>query len=178
MTSLKGLAVSINLICSGMCTTMYPNLSDIEVESEVVEVVNEPEEKVYYSIDVSRETQDFVIDFCTLIEIEPSLIFAIAFRESSYRAKVTNGTSIGMCQIQPQWWEDIMTANQIDDLTDEKQNLKCCALIMKYLLEKNYGDVYSALQEYNTGDPNYKNNYAKRVLETKQQLEEEVYGIQ
>lgn len=58
------------------------------------------------------------------------ILTALAERESSLRPWVANGDCIGLCQINPRWWQKEMNTLGITDLFDAKQSLTLANAIL------------------------------------------------
>jgi len=141
-------------------------------ELEVTTTEAEPEYELY-DVPLSDEMQIELADICKEYDIEYSLILAIISVECNTfdpGVKGDNGNSIGLMQIQPKWWRELMEREGVTDLTDPIQNVTCGCAIMRYLID-TYDSEYRALQAYNTGNPNSKNGYADKVYQKKDEIE-------
>ncbi len=111
--------------------------------------------------------------------IEPNLILAICFAESSYRCKAENGSCVGLMQFNTATHQDIMETKAVYDIFDQNQNLSCGCHVLYELMEEN-NDINVVLMKYNgdkTGLKKYYQDgtvseYALKVLELKALLDD------
>jgi len=112
--------------------------------------------------------------------IAPELLQAVAFKESSFRPRVTNGTCIGLMQINEPFHRERMERLGVTDLFDPEQNMRVAA---DYIIElkRKYHCVGIVLMRYN-GIRNPEafiertgrlSDYAESVLELSAALERE-----
>lgn len=116
--------------------------------------------------------------------IEPSLIIAVAKKESRFNPNVNGSGAIGLMQIIPSCHGDRISRLEVSDIWDPYSNLLIGADLLAELLSK-YKDVGLALMCYNMGEGTalYKYNsygysgYAREVLRIKEEIERsEKYG--
>lgn len=112
-----------------------------------------------------------------LYSLDPILLQAIAFTESSYRI---NPNENGLCQIMKQPNKDRMKKLGVTDRLDPYQNVLCCADIIKDLLNKTNNDLTFALMSYNCGYykakelyPNTVTSYPKKVMKNYKRIKGE-----
>lgn len=122
-----------------------------ETTEETVEEETEPA-VVTYDVPLSEELQLHIIKVSEENGIEPSVIIAMAFRESGYNANAVgdNGNSVGLLQIQSKWHWKRMEDLGCTDLTDPYQNVTVGVDYLAELLDR-YGDIEKALTAYNRG---------------------------
>ena len=152
-------------------------------ESQVaVEVISEPYDDVrdevmsaipLYDVPLSMELQLHIIHTCEAKKIDPAIIVAMAFKESTYNAKAIgdNGESFGLLQIQPYWHSERMERLGCTDLLDPFQNVTVGVDFLTELLNRYDGDMAKALVGYNQGS--YKGvvtEYAKTILALAEEL--------
>lgn len=110
----------------------------------------------------------------------PELLQAIAFRESSYQSKATNGTCIGLMQVSRKWHIGRMEKLGVKDLYDPYGNMLVAADYLSELFNE-YEDVGVVLMKYN-GDSNWDDfmngeaelsKYANDILMMSEELERE-----
>lgn len=137
---------------------------------------SEPSEAVQpvtlYDVPLDANLQRFIIGKAEEIGIDPAVIFAMAYRESSYNPDAIgdNGNSFGMLQIQPRWNMERMKRLGCMDLLDPYQTVTVATDLLGELMGK-YGDVAVALTVYNYGHfPGYVTEYATDVLNTAEEL--------
>lgn len=77
-------------------------------------------------------TTEEVLEMAKGIDEENAYILtALAERESSLRPWVSNGECLGMCQINPKWWQQEIEELGIDDVYDPEQSLMLANAILK-----------------------------------------------
>lgn len=91
------------------------NGEESEVEDEVIEEPVKEEEIVepemeYFEIPLSEALQNYIFTLCENNGVDPTIIVAMIFRESTYRPGLIGdgGDSFGLMQIQPKWFQDRM----------------------------------------------------------------------
>lgn len=153
----------------------------IATTAETTEYITEPTETeeptiepsvTLYDVPLSEELQLHIIETAEAHGIDPVVIFAMAYRESSYKADNIGdgGNSYGLLQVQPKWHKKRMEKLGCTDLLDPYQNV---TVAVDYLAEQiaRYGDLTKGLVAYNAG--HYKGavtQYAKNVLATAEEL--------
>ena len=133
----------------------------------------------YFDVPLSENLQDYIFRVCKSYDIEPEIVIAVIWKESSYRASVMgdNGNAYGLMQIQPRWHKERMKKLGVDDLLDPYQNV---LVGIDYLAElyHNNGSMKWALMAYN-GGPDYAtrkikageiSSYASSVLKKAKEL--------
>ena len=107
--------------------------------------------------------QTHIIRTCEKVSIDPAIIMAMIYRESSFRADVIGdgGDSVGLMQIQERWHRERMERLGADDLTNPYQNTAVGIDFMAELLNKY--PLTEALTAYNSGRPG-QSKYADEVL--------------
>ena len=148
-------------------------------ETEVpTEKVTEPTEAVLlYNVPLDQDLQLHIISEAEAHNIDPAIIMAMAFRETTYRTDVIgdSGNSYGLLQIQPYWHRERMKKLGCDNLLDPYQNV---IVGIDYLAENlnRYGSIEAALTAYNQGHYNGTvTSYAKDVLAKAETIRSEVY---
>jgi soluble lytic murein transglycosylase-like protein len=147
--------------------------STIETESETTasQVETEPtietapeDDYIFYDIPFDLDTQKEIIKICSEYGFSYELILGMISVESSFRPGVIGdgGKSFGLMQIQPRYWSETMEREDVTNLLDPLQNVRCGCAILRDLKDK-YGTEYRALQAYNTGRPDTYNGYAEKV---------------
>ena len=134
------------------------------VES-VPAVESTPEVKyTFYDVPFDKSTQIELQLICEEYGLRYELILGVISVESFFDPTTIgdNGHSYGLMQIQPRWWGELMKNEDVTDLLDPLQNVRCGCAILKRL-HHTYGTEYRALQAYNTGNPDSTNGYADRV---------------
>lgn len=141
----------------------------------------QPEEKAYtyYNCELSEDLQDFIVEICEEKQIDPAIIVAMCWRESTYNPDCIgdNGNSFGLMQVQPYWHYERMQRLGCTDLLDPRQNI---TVGVDYLCEQlnRYGDIAKALTAYNAGHYNGTiTYYATSVLEKAEALRSDTYVL-
>lgn len=123
-------------------------------ETEPVEIESAEAEPpvILYDIPLSEDLQIHMIELAKVNGIDPAILFAIAHRESNYKADVIgdHGASVGLMQVQPYWHSERMERLGCTDLLDPFQNV---TVAVDYLVEllTRYGTIDKALVAYNKG---------------------------
>ena len=106
-----------------------------------------------YDVPLSEDLQLYIIELCDARGIDPAIVMAMIWRESSYRAEVIgdNGDSLGLMQIQKKWCKELMIELDCEDLLDPYQNVRVGVAILADKLEQYNGDIEKALVAYNAG---------------------------
>lgn len=154
-----------------------------EIAEPIVEEVIEVEEPevVYFNVPLEEELQDHIFKLCEERGIDPSIIVAMIYRESSFRKSIIgdNGRSYGLMQIQPRWHQKRMEELGCTDLLDPYQNVTVGIDIFADLVDEDKS-IEWALMAYNGGCA-YANrkltqgsvsNYVKAILELSQSISE------
>ena len=137
--------------------TTVPETTTAETESPLV----------LYDVPLSAELQVHIAILCEEYHIDPAIIVAMIFRESSFRTDVIgdNGNSYGLMQIQPKWHYDRMQKLGCTNLLDPFQNVTVGVDILANQIARYGGDVTKALVAYNRGSySGLVTQYAKDVL--------------
>ena len=134
----------------------------------------------YFDVPLEEELQNYIFKLCEESSIDPALVIAMIYRESSYNPETIgdNGKSFGLMQIQPKWHQWRMDKLNCPDLLDPYQNVTVGIDFLSDLFGRGKS-VEWVLMAYN-GGPSYADKkeaagevsgYAKRVLEYAEGLE-------
>ena len=134
----------------------------------------------YFDVPLERELQNYIFKLCEENSIDPALVIAMIYRESSYNPATIgdNGKSFGLMQIQPKWHQWRMDKLNCPNLLDPYQNVTVGIDFLSDLFGRGKS-VEWVLMAYN-GGPSYADKkeaagevsgYAKRVLEYAEGLE-------
>ena len=125
----------------------------------------EPAAKLY-DVPLEEDLQIHIINLCEEKHIDPAIVMAMAYKESTYRTDAVGdgGNSYGLLQVQPRWHYERMQKLGCTDLLDPYQNV---TVAIDYLADQieRYGDLAKGLTAYNAGS--YKGaitGYAKTVM--------------
>lgn len=151
--------------------TVKPTQESTETEPPDTEETQPP--VILYDVPLDADLQLHIISEAEAHGIDPAIIFAMAFEESTYRTDAVGdgGDSYGLLQVQPYWHYDRMIRLGCTDLLDPFQNV---TVAVDYLAEKlnvHGGDMAKALTAYNKGHfPGYVTQYAQSVMATAEEL--------
>ena len=119
----------------------------------IVEV--EPELEIdIYPVDLDADLQRYIIETCEEYTINPSIIIAMCFYESSFNIDAIgdNGAGMGLMGINPRWcWPEMEKLN-CPDMRDPYQNVTVGIDILAQKMVKYDGNPEMALMSYNAGD--------------------------
>lgn len=155
-----------------------------ETEPPVTEATEPPETGqteppvILYDVPLDADLQIHIIETAEEYGIDPAIIFAMAFRESTYNTSCVgdSGDSLGLMQVQPYWHSERMERLGCTDLLDPFQNVTVAIDYLAEMLGWYDGDMAKALVAYNAGS--YKGtitNYAHVVLNTAEELRGATY---
>lgn len=167
-------------------TTTEATTEPIQTETvpPVTEATEAPETVppvILYDVPLSEELQLHIISEAERKGIDPAIIFAVCFRESSFDplAIGDDGESFGLMQIQPKWNMDIMQELGCQDLLDPFQNVTVGTAILAERLGWYDGNMEKALTAYNRGFyEGTVTQYAKDVLAKAEELGGKTYVLQ
>lgn len=166
--------------------TTAPTVATVTTEAptEAQPETTAPEAPVtLYDVPLSEELQLHIIQTSEAHNIDPAVIIAVAWKESTYNADAVGdgGNSLGLMQIQPRWHKERMDRLNCQDLLDPFQNVTVGVDILAGLLDNYDGDISMALMAYNAGSTGaysywfskgiYSNDYSRAVLNMAAQLE-------
>lgn len=149
--------------------------------------VTEPENPTlvtYFNVPLSEDLQDHIFAMCEKKNVDPIIIIAMIYRESSYNPSNMgdNGMSYGLMQIQPKWHQARMDRLGCTDLLDPYQNVTVGIDLFGDFMSLGKG-VEWALMAYNDGGAEADRkaaegiitSYVTRVLQTVKDLESAKY---
>jgi soluble lytic murein transglycosylase-like protein len=127
---------------------------------------------ILYDVPLDAKLQFHIIQVAESYGIDPAIIFAMCYRESTYDPSRIGdyGEAFGLMQIQPKWHSDRMARLGCTGLLDPFQNV---VVGIDYLAEQKArysGDIYKALVAYNAG--HYKGTITKYAMEIMAKAEE------
>ena len=124
-----------------------------EASGNIVEPEPEPEIDIY-PVNLDADLQRYIIETCEEYMINPSVIIAMCFYESSFNADAIgdNGEGMGLMGINPRWcWPEMEKLN-CPDMRDPYQNVTVGIDIFAQKLAKYDWNTEMALMSYNAGD--------------------------
>lgn len=124
-----------------------------ETSESIVEAKPEPEIDIY-PVNLDADLQRYIIETCEKYTINPSIIIAMCFYESSFNADAIgdNGKGMGLMGINPRWcWPEMEKLN-CPDMRDPYQNVTVGIDIFAQKLAKYDWNIEMALMAYNAGD--------------------------
>ena len=141
-------------------------------EEETIAETTEETNPVIYDVPLSVSLQEHIVEQADKHGIDPRIIIAMAFKESTYNEKCIGdgGNSYGLLQVQPRWHYARMQRLGCTDLLDPYQNV---TVAVDYLAEQidRYGDLEKGLTAYNQGHySGVVSDYAKVVIALAKEL--------
>lgn len=127
-----------------------------------------------YDIPLSAELQQDIRELAERYEVSYELVLAVIMTESSGKADAVGdgGTSVGLMQIQPKWYGELITESGLS-VDEPLENVELGIRILLGFMEENEGSLDRALKQYNSGNPDYEGNeYIERVYEWLNYFEE------
>lgn len=129
---------------------------DIPVDySEPIDEIIEQEPEIdIYPVNLDADLQRYIIETCKEYQINPSVVIAMCFYESSFNADAVgdNGEGMGLMGINPRWcWPEMEKLN-CPDMRDPYQNVTVGIDILAQKMAKYDGNPEMALMSYNAGD--------------------------
>lgn len=126
-----------------------------------------------YDVPLDAELQLHIISEAEAHGIDPAIIFAMAFYESTYRPDAIGGggSSLGLLQVQPRWHGARMERLGCTDLLDPCQNVTVAVDYLAEQIDRYGGDLAKGLTAYNRG--HYAGTityYAKSVMQKAEEL--------
>ena len=124
-----------------------------EASENIVEPEPEPEIDIY-PVNLDADLQRYIIETCEEYMINPSIIIAMCFYESSFNVDAIgdNGEGMGLMGINPRWcWPEMEKLN-CPDMRDPYQNVTVGIDIFAQKLAKYDWNTEMALMAYNAGD--------------------------
>lgn len=124
-----------------------------ETSDNIIETEPEPEIDIY-PVNLDADLQRYIIETCEKYMINPSIIIAMCFYESSFNTDAIgdNGEGMGLMGISPRWcWPEMEKLN-CPDMRDPYQNVTVGIDIFAQKLAKYDGNTEMALMSYNAGD--------------------------
>ena len=175
----SGLIINIMLSGSGAEAASEPTTqATIEETTEYITehtqeetAVTEPSIKLY-DVPLEEDLQIHIISTCEEKHIDPAIVMAMAYKESTYRTDAVGdgGRSYGLLQVQPRWHYERMQRLGCTDLLDPYQNV---TVAVDYLAEQidRYGDLEKGLTAYNAGSYNGTvTKYARSVIDMAEEM--------
>lgn len=126
----------------------------VDYSESIDEVVEQEPEIDIYPVNLDADLQRYIIETCEEYMINPSIIIAMCFYESSFNVDAIgdNGECMGLMGINPRWcWPEMEKLN-CPDMRDPYQNVTVGIDIFAQKLAKYDGNTEMALMSYNAGD--------------------------
>ena len=151
-------------------------IEDYELSVEPSKVVRD----TYFNVPLDYELQDHIFRLCEDYGVDPSIIIAMIWKESTFRVETVGdgGDSLGLMQIQPKWHQERMDRLGVLYLANPYQNVMVGIDYFAELMANGRGLEWS-LMAYN-GGYGYANRkvangevsyYARKVIEKAASLE-------
>ena len=169
-----------------MCATNAPQSVEEpekapQARVEVKEI--EMEDAKPFNLPLESPLQRFIIHLGEETGVDPKIILALIYVESSYNADSIgdDGRSFGLMQVQRRWHEERIERLNVIDLLNPYDNVKVGIDYLSELYEK-YGDIEMALVAYNAGPTGawehwfskgiYTSDYSRKVMEAAENIKE------
>ena len=153
-----------------------------EAETFATEATEATEPEVlFYDVPLDDDLQLHIIEEAVEHGIDPAIIIAMAYKESTYNPKAIgdSGNSYGLLQIQPKWHKKRMERLGCTDLLDPYQNVTVAVDYLADQIERYGGSVAKGLTAYNKGHyAGTVTKYAKTVMALAEELDGEAYVLQ
>lgn len=133
---------------------------------------------ILYDVPLATELQLHIISEAESYGIDPAIIFAIAYRETTFNTSAIgdSGSSVGLMQVQPYWHGERMERLGCTDLLDPFQNVTVAIDYLDEMLSWYGGDMEKALTAYNRGHYDGTiTEYARTVLAIAEELRGTTY---
>ena len=146
-------AITKNVAVNRDSVVVYKEEGQPVPSGNIVEVEPEPEIDIY-PVNLDADLQRHIIKTCEEYTINPSIIIAMCFYESSFNIDAIgdNGEGMGLMGINPRWcWPEMEKLN-CPDMRDPYQNVTVGIDIFAQKLDKYDWNTEIALMAYNAGD--------------------------
>lgn len=187
--------ICIVIMVAALCTLFYcfipsveqPKAGALPTTEETTEYMTEPTEAeipiteateppvALFDVPLDEKLQLHIIDEAEEHGIDPAIVMAMAYRESTYRADAIgdNGNSYGLLQVQPRWHYERMQKLGCTDLLDPYQNVTVAIDYLAEQINQYGGDLAKGLTAFNRGSYNGTvTQYAKSVMAIAEELKE------
>lgn len=148
--------------------------------TEATEPIVETEPPVtLYDVPLSEDLQLHIIQLCDSYQVDPAIVMAVIFRESTFNPDCVgdSGYSLGLMQIQERWHYERMERLSCSDLLNPYHNVSVGIDYLAEMLGKYDGDIGMALTAYNAGPTGAYNYYfSKGVYASKYAREVMAYA--
>lgn len=144
-------AITKNIAVNRDSVVVYQEEGQPVPTDNIIEV--EPEIDIY-PVNLDADLQRYIIKTCEEYTINPSIIIAMCFYESSFNVDAIgdNGAGMGLMGINPRWcWPEMEKLN-CPDMRDPYQNVTVGIDILAQKMAKYDGNPEMALMSYNAGD--------------------------
>lgn len=133
------------------------------VRLEDVHVIRHP----MYDTPLDEELELYIEDTCDAYCIDPTLVYAIIEKESTYNTDAINynGSCVGLMQVAPKWHKDRMERLDVANAIEAHNNVLIGVDCLAELFEK-YEDVGLVLMCYNMGENGAKAKWNKGIYTT------------
>lgn len=146
-------AITKNVVVNRDSVVVYQEEGQPVPTGNIVEVEHRPEIDIY-PVNLDADLQRYIIETCEEYTINPSIIIAMCFYESSFNVDAIgdNGAGMGLMGINPRWcWPEMEKLN-CPDMRDPYQNVTVGIDIFAQKLAKYDWNTEIALMAYNAGD--------------------------
>ena len=147
---------------------------------ETTEPIDTTPPIILYDVPLADELQLHIIQVAESYGIDPAIMFAMCYWESTYNpASIGDqGEAFGLMQIQPKWHSERMAQLNCSDLLDPYQNVIVGADYLAEQMDRYGGDISKALVAYNAGHYNGTiTKYAMVVMAMAEELRGTTYEL-
>ena len=158
--------------------TAQPTVAEtIPADTEPTEeatVVTEPP-VLLYDVPLDEDLQIHIIETAEAHGIDPAIVFAMAYKESTYRPHIVNKYGCyGLLQIKKSCHKGRMKRLGVTDLLDPYQNVTVAVDYLAEQIDRYGGNIAKGLTAYNKGHYAGKiTYYAKSILAYAEKLNKE-----
>lgn len=147
--SFKALKRDTEIVCETSCETTEKATE--ETTTEETEIITEKANT--YDIPLEKDTQDYIKNLCSDLNIPESLVIGIIEVESNFDEKaISSGGDYGLMQINKVNHNWLKEKYHVKDMLDPKDNVLCGASMIAELYHKYGEDLDYALMCYNCGE--------------------------
>lgn len=183
------IALSVVVLVVAVCSLTYCATTAVEpttieitepivgttIPTEPPQVAPEPPVELY-DVPLGEELQLHIISEAEFYGIDPAIVFAMAFYESTFKTDAVSGGgyTLGLLQVQPKWHKKRMERLGCDDLLDPYQNVTVAVDYLAEQIARYDGNVAKGITAYNKGHYGGKvTYYAKTILAYAEKLNNE-----
>lgn len=124
-------------------------------------------ENYIYDIPLSEDLQTYTYELCKAYDVEYETVLAIMQVESYFTNVVSAGGDYGLCQINKVNHEWLFERYGLDNMLDERQNIKACVVMLNDIQQnEHFNTPEKVLMAYNMGQGGAKKAIENGTTET------------